>query len=151
MPFKSIAVVATLLTIGITSSVSNGVQAAPQILGMVATATPVPLTCAHGRCSVEISAICLQQHRAVPEPNTAYLPTPETEITIIVTGRDGVQRSMAVGDKVEIRSLRGFTSVSISLPEKLVRGLGRPRPRDWRGGDGTEREGQPGQEAGYRQ
>jgi hypothetical protein len=96
-------------------------QAAPQILGLVATEAPLPLQCADGVCSVEVSGICLQEHRSAPGAGTAYRTVSGTDITL--TPRHGKGQSVAVADKVEIVSLRNFSAVSVRLPESLVRDL----------------------------
>ncbi len=38
----------------------SGAFAAPQILAVLATAEPVPLTCVKGVCKAEFSTMCLQ-------------------------------------------------------------------------------------------
>ena len=98
-------------------------NAAPQILGLVATATPLPLRCVEGVCSVEISGVCLQEHRPAPVTGTAYRAVKGSELTLVVQNRDGVKQTMAVAELVEIRSLRIFNSVSVSLPEHVVQKL----------------------------
>ena len=113
--------VAAIIVSGVASFAPTPISAAPQILGLVATVAPVPLTCIAGKCAAEISSVCLQRHRPVPEPNTAYVPARNTLISLIVTGPDGVQRSVPIADKVEIKSARGFTSVSVSVAENVVR------------------------------
>jgi hypothetical protein len=99
-------------------------HAAPQILGLVATATPVPLSCADGVCSVEVSGVCLQEHRAAPVTGTAYLPAEGADLTLVVRDETGAQRKIAVAHLVDIKSLRLFNSVSVSLPEDVIRGMG---------------------------
>ncbi|MAF47408.1 MAG: hypothetical protein QGH73_01325 [Rhodospirillales bacterium] len=103
---------------------ATGLEAAPQILGLVASAKPVPLTCAGGTCSAEISAVCLQQQRDVPEPGTAYTPAKGTEITVTATGPDSLRRSLAIAHRVTMRSVRSFTSVLVRLPEAALRDAG---------------------------
>ncbi len=98
-------------------------KAAPQILGLVATTTPLPLSCVKGVCSVEISGVCLQEHRPAPVTGTAYRAVKGSELTLVVQNRDGVKQTMAVAELVEIRSLRVFSSVSVSLPEQIVQEL----------------------------
>ncbi len=98
-------------------------DAAPQILGLVATTTPLPMRCVDGVCSVEISGVCLQQHRRAPEAGTAYRATDGSAFTLVVRNRDGVAPAMSVTQLVEIRSLRLFNSVSVSLPERVVQQL----------------------------
>lgn len=94
--------------------------AAPQILGLVASAQPIPLTCEGGVCRAEVSSVCLQQHRKSPEPGTAYLPAEGSEITL--TGAGG--KFVAVQSLVKMTSVRGFTSVSVSMAEATVHALG---------------------------
>ena len=94
-------------------------HAAPQILGLVAAAQPIPLTCEGGVCRAEVSAVCLQQHRKSPEPGTAYLPAQGTEIALT-----GAGKSVSVAGLVKMTSVRGFTSVSVSLAQATVRALG---------------------------
>lgn len=98
--------------------------AAPQILGLVATAALLPMRCTAGVCSVEISGVCLQEHRPAPEAGTAYRAAPGADLTLVVRDRDGSERKVAIADVVEIRSLRVFNSVSVRLPEHVVRELG---------------------------
>ncbi len=98
-------------------------HAAPQILGLVATATPLPFSCVDGVCSVEVSGVCLQEHRPAPVTGTAYRAVKGSELTLVVQNRDGVKQTMAVAELVEIRSLRVFSSVSVSLPEHVVQKL----------------------------
>ncbi len=95
-------------------------HAAPQILGLVASAQPIPLTCEGGICRAQVSAVCLQQHRNSPEPGTAYLPAQSSKITL--NGAGG--KSGAVQGLVKMASVRCFTSVSVSLAEATVRTLG---------------------------
>ena len=87
----------------------------------IATATPLPLQCADGVCSVEVSGICLQENRPAPETGTAYKAVPGAAITL--ASRHGKGQSVAVADQVEIVSLRSFSAVSVRMPEPLVRDL----------------------------
>jgi hypothetical protein len=60
---------------------ASGAFAAPQILAVLATGEPVPLTCVKGVCEAEFSAMCLQWARAMPEPGTAYAPVDPGKIS----------------------------------------------------------------------
>jgi len=106
------------------SALATTASAAPQILGLVATSAPLPLTCSDGTCSVEVSAVCLQEHRPVPASGTAYTLPNEADVTLTLTKPDGTKTKVLVGHLVSLTSLRTFTSVSISLPEDVMRGLG---------------------------
>ena len=72
------------------------VAAAPQILGLVATAAPMPQTCGDGVCAAEFSAFCLHRHRTMPVAGIAYRPAEGAELTLTVTGPGGVKRSETV-------------------------------------------------------
>ena len=99
-------------------------QAAPQILGLVATATPAQLTCAHGVCSAEFTSFCLQQRRAIPTRGRQYSAAPETQLRLVVTDANGYQRSIPAADKVKIEARRAFVAVRISVPEDYITAMG---------------------------
>jgi hypothetical protein len=103
---------------------TNAAQAAPpQILGLVATASPTPLICENGKCWAEFSAFCLQQHRKAPDAKTAYVPAADTKLTLRLIGADGTVRTMDAAPLVKIESERIFLSVRMVLPEAVIRGL----------------------------
>jgi len=119
---------ANLLTIfaGILSAWAaypSAAHAAPQILGLVATSAPLPLHCVGGVCAVEVSGACLQEHRPAPVPGTAYRPAKGAALTLVAEDRRGKTRTMGVAELVEIRSLRAFNSLVVSLPERVVQKL----------------------------
>lgn len=99
-------------------------QAAPQILGLIASAAPVPMTCAGGTCTAELSSVCLQHHRPTPFTGTVYRPAKNTQITLTVVGSNGIARRMPVAALLRYASLRQFSAVKVSLPEAAVRRLG---------------------------
>ena len=47
-------VLSLIAAIGAIAALPAASQAAPKILGLIATATPLPLQCADGVCSVEV-------------------------------------------------------------------------------------------------
>ena len=96
-------------------------HAAPQILGLVATASPVPLTCKDGICSVEVSAFCMQSHRFAPNPGTEYTVAADTVLKLIYQDANGLRRQAEVQNLVAVHSSRGYSSIKISLPEDTVR------------------------------
>ena len=99
-------------------------HAAPQIFGLVASARPIPLTCAAGVCTAELTIVCLQKHRPAPFPGVAYEPSKKTRITLAVAGPDGVPRTVDITPKASFKALRGISSVAISIPETTVRKIG---------------------------
>jgi len=120
MRFKTLAFFAAL---PLTVVAPLPAQAAPQILGLIASATPIPMTCADGTCTAELSSVCLQQHRLTPTTGTVYRPARDTLITLTVAGPNGVRR-MPVAATLSYVSLRQFSAVKVSLPEATVRRLG---------------------------
>ncbi|NKB19760.1 MAG: hypothetical protein GKS01_04360 [Alphaproteobacteria bacterium] len=104
--------------------ISGPAIAAPQILGVVASAAPVPMTCSGGLCTAEFSAFCMQQHRVSPRGGTPYQTAKGTNLTLVSTAADGTKRSVIVNDKVSIQSKRGHFAVQVTLPESTVKGLG---------------------------
>lgn len=121
MRFRTLAILAAF---SLTALAVLPAQAAPQILGLIASAEPVPMTCAGGTCTAEISSVCLQQHRPTPLTGTAYRPAKRTRITLTVVRPDGVSRSLPVAAELTFTSLRQFSAVKVSLPEATVRRLG---------------------------
>lgn len=98
--------------------------AAPQILGMVATAEPTRLICENGVCQAEFSTICLQKHRVSPVAGTVYRQAAAARLEMTVTRAGGGEVTVPLGDRARITAHREFTSVMISVPEDLIRSLG---------------------------
>jgi hypothetical protein len=125
MRFKTLAFFAAIVAASPLSAVAlSRAQATPQILGLIASATPIPMTCAGGTCTAELSSVCLQQHRPTPPTGTVYRPANNTQITLTVRGSNGVARRMPVAAMLDYVSLRQFSAVKVSLPEAAVRRLG---------------------------
>jgi hypothetical protein len=123
MRFKTLAFLATLPLTAI-ALLPAPAQAAPQILGLIASNEPVPMTCVGGTCTAELSSVCLQQHRPTPPTGTVYRPAKGTHITLTVTGQDGASHRLPVAAALTFVSLRQFSAVKVSLPEATVRRLG---------------------------
>lgn len=121
MRFKTIAF---FVGFALTAIALSPARAAPQILGLIASAAPVPMICAGGTCTAELSSVCLQQHRPTPVTGMVYRPAKRTRITLTVTGPNGVERRLPVAAALTFTSLRQFSAVKVSLPEATVRRLG---------------------------
>lgn len=96
--------------------------AAPQILGIVASTTP--LTCEDGTCVADLSAFCLQQTRPMPGRGTAYEPAEDAPIALVATLPSGETVRLPVPTRLGFTSNRGFTAVRVSLPEAALATLG---------------------------
>ena len=121
MRFKTLALLAAF---PLTAIALTPAQAAPQILGLIASNEPVPMTCQDGTCTAELSSVCLQQHRPTPPTGTVYRPAKGTQITLTVTGPNGVKHRLPVAAALKFKSQRQFSAVKVSLPEATVRQLG---------------------------
>jgi len=98
--------------------------AAPQVLGLVASAGVVPLVCDDAGCRAELSAFCLQQPRANPEPSQAYRPAAGAAITLVGTTATGETVRLPGAGYLDFVSERGFTAVAATLPRATLAELG---------------------------
>lgn len=90
--------------------------APPQVLGLVATKSPLPLTCENGVCSGFFSAFCLQEHRPPPLAGQVYEPAGSGTISLLVTAADGRQQVLSATGLLEYTSIDGYTAVKLSMP-----------------------------------
>ncbi len=102
----------------------SGAGAAYQIIGLIASAEPVPLTCRGGECSAEFSSFCLQPNRASPPRGARYRAIGGTGITIVGTTVDGRTLPMTRADGLRITAQRGHNAVRISVPVATLVALG---------------------------
>lgn len=101
--------------------------AAPQMLGVVASAEPVPMTCEGGVCTAELSAFCLEQGRSGPRDGTAYRAVDPRLVTLLAVAADGSAQSVPAASPIRFASARGYSAVTASVPESLRAGLGAAR------------------------
>ena len=99
-------------------------EAAPQLLGVIASREPLPLRCEGDRCSVELSAFCLEQGRSGPQDGTAYEPVDGRDLTLVATLADGSQRHIPAARYVRLASARSYSAVSASVDAGLAARLG---------------------------
>lgn len=103
----------------------SSAQAAPQMLGLLADGA-LPMNCEDGTCTVEVSAICLQEERDMPAWGTIYQPVKPQQISIMAANDNGTKR--AIGAEVKIEAERGSWAVTISIPEATVRSYDMENP-----------------------
>lgn len=121
----ALALAFTILAPGIAAGPA---AAAPQILGLVASAAPVPLVCDGLECAAEFPAFCLQQERTMPPRGTAYEAGPGTGLTLSFTAPGGARRTLAVAPAAIITAARGYHAVRIAIPESVIAAYGGWRP-----------------------
>lgn len=109
---------ASLFVLGIL--VSHPAIAAPQILGLLASAKPIPLTCKNGFCTAEISTYCLQSHRSAPESGTRYQFASDRDVSILAKTASGKSIELTLSEFATIKSARGHSSLQYSIAESLL-------------------------------
>jgi hypothetical protein len=116
---------ALLLALPLLAGTAAAVQAAPQILGIVASnGLPTPLHCADGYCSAYLASFCLQESRYAPNKGSEYRLAPGGRLTIIASLGDGRSLRLPAEDLLTIRTRSGFTSLWLSIPESRLKALG---------------------------
>jgi hypothetical protein len=113
-----------LLAIAFGCGLSAGAEAAPQVLAVVATYQPVELTCAHGQCSAELTAICLQPDRASPAAGKRYVLADAGGLRIIGLTRAGARRALPFSGLATVTAFRGHNAVKVSIPGRRLNALG---------------------------
>jgi len=100
--------------------VASGAEAAPQILGIVASNGPLPLICDGGHCRADLSTFCLQQPRANPDRRQAYALAADSTVAVVGTNAAGEIVRLPISAAARFVSDRGFTSVEVSVPAERV-------------------------------
>ena len=109
----------TILVSIFLGSLATAVQAAPQILGVIATAIPVPLICRGETCNAELTTFCLQEWRPTPQLGALYRPFGGDGITLIGHRADGTKVALDAKD-VEYETLGGHSSIYAQLPRHIL-------------------------------
>ena len=110
------AAIALLVAVGATSAV-----AAPQILGVIASAEPTELRCDYRECGAQFTTYCLEQKRPSPEPGTAYDIHDPATLVLEGVRADGTVVSLDVAALITITTERGHSAVRMSVPRSLIR------------------------------
>lgn len=104
----------SLALVLITFTLPATVRAAPQVLGLVATAAPVPLRCEGDTCVAYLASFCLEPERAHPTPGTQYRAADPARLVII--GAD----KKPIATPVTFRAAHYYTSVRVEVPRSAV-------------------------------
>jgi hypothetical protein len=102
---------------------AGAAQAAPQVLGLVASIRPTPMQCTAAGCRADLSAFCLQQQRPDPGLGTVYHPAPNAPITLIVTSKSGEVHRLDGTRYLTFIDDRGFASMTATLTPQVLAGL----------------------------
>jgi hypothetical protein len=112
-----------IATLAVAGLMSERAQGASQVLGLVASVRPTPMTCNASGCRAELSAFCLQQARPDPKLGTVYLAAPGAPLILVVTSRAGETRRLDATPYLAFVDNRGFASVTARLPAPALAGL----------------------------
>lgn len=96
----------------------------PQVLGLIAAAQPIPLTCADGTCTALVSSFCLQQDRPVPTAGQRYEAAGAGDVTLVVRRGDGSVSEFSAAGLLGYVSDGDFTRTRIELPQTRLASLG---------------------------
>jgi len=100
-------------------------EAAPQVLGMMASSDPIPFTCNDRECYALVGSFCLQRDRVVPGFGQPYEPNFTERLKLSFTSRDGaISRITAEAVALRVHSHSTFTMVRVSLPRTELDRLG---------------------------
>lgn len=96
----------------------------PQVLGLIAAAEPIPLTCADGSCTALVSSFCLQEDRPAPAAGQRYDPAGAGDVTLVVRRTDGSVAEFSAAGLLGYVSEGDFTRTRIEMPEARLASLG---------------------------
>ena len=99
-------------------------QAAPQILGVMASAEPIPLRCDKRECSAVIGTFCLQRERDIPAYGIPYEATRADQLTLFVQTGDGRINRLPGGQRLKFTGYNGYTTARMALPLSALTELG---------------------------
>ncbi|MEX1034636.1 MAG: hypothetical protein WDZ54_01675 [Sneathiella sp.] len=97
--------------------------AAPQILAVAQTDLALPVICNAGECTVELTTICLQEHRASPNPGAGYYVHGDRFFDLTGTTPAGQEISLA-HLPVTITAARGHNAVRLAFRETALKKYG---------------------------
>ena len=98
-------------------------DAAPQLLGVVASETPLRLQCGNGTCRTELSTFCMQAERDTPDRHYVYAAH---DLSVFhVVARTGSGETVQVPlTAARLRSERGYTAAKIEFSDRALKAQG---------------------------
>ncbi|GHD39131.1 hypothetical protein GCM10017083_00640 [Thalassobaculum fulvum] len=107
-----------------TASVPADDALPPQVLGLIASAEPIPLTCTDGACTALVSSFCLQEDRPPPSAGQRYDTAGAGDVTLVVRRTDGTETEFSAAGLLGYVSEGDFTRTRVELPAKRLASLG---------------------------
>lgn len=99
---------------------ASGAQADPQMLGVIQTASAVPLHCTGTTCSAELTSICLHEARPTPTPEYPYTAHNPDALRVTGLAPDGTRVELDPTKLLDFAAGRGFTSVRVSVQQTVL-------------------------------
>ena len=107
------------------SLAASRTEAAPQILGLVASnGLPTPMRCDGSGCTALLASFCLQEARAAPEDGQAYAPGPRGGLTLVVTRAAGSRLAVPANGLISLKLYSELSTVQASLSLAKLAGAG---------------------------
>ncbi|WP_373087078.1 hypothetical protein [Sneathiella sp.] len=112
-----------ILALGTLPLAAASTWAAPQILSVASTDLKMPMECEGADCSVELTAICLQEHRGSPNPGTAYYVHGDRHL--ILTGMTPAGQEISLDHlALKIESARGHNAIRVGFRKNELKKYG---------------------------
>jgi hypothetical protein len=99
---------------------NSGALAAPQVLGLTASNSPIPFTCVDDDCTAFAGTFCLQRERAMPTWGAPYLASHPDRLTLALLTSDGRIVELAGGPWVGFAAYNGYSMVRMTVPRSLL-------------------------------
>lgn len=97
--------------------------AAPQILAVASTDLKLPVSCEAGECTVELTTICLQEHRGSPNIGAGYYVHGEKFFDL--SGRTATGQEISLSHlPLEITAARGHNAVRVAFRDTHLKKYG---------------------------
>jgi hypothetical protein len=103
---------------------SGPADAAPQVLGLMASNGSVPLACDGDSCGAIAGTFCLQRWRSMPTYGAAYAPADPAHLRLVVMTADGESLDLPIPSDLAFASYDGYWAIEISLPAATLASLG---------------------------
>lgn len=102
---------------------ASSADADPQMLGVIQTASAVPLHCSGNTCAAELTSICLHEARPTPTPGYPYTAHNPDALRVTAQRKDGSRVDLDPSDVLNFAAGRGFTTVRVSVPQSVLSDL----------------------------
>ncbi|NQW12529.1 MAG: hypothetical protein HQ481_21905 [Alphaproteobacteria bacterium] len=131
---RMVAIAAAFLAVGLMHPTTSQAQSAsvgsltdvtlpPQVLGLIASAAPIPLICEGGVCTALVSSFCLQEDRLPPSAGQIYDPAGAGLVTLVLHTADGGMTEVASTGLLSYASEGDFTRMRIALDQTRLASL----------------------------